>query len=144
MSINSKNEVNEKGGGVKEKVTDETLLALHSMFGSPLEKALELLETNCVVYLRSPQGRYVIQVTSSSGIPYTLFPGVNYCSCPAYHYQVIGTQTFLTCKHVLAARLAEIMHKGRDLSVSSDELTRVLCAAANLDGDAADSNSFVT
>ncbi|GFG32862.1 hypothetical protein Cfor_09295, partial [Coptotermes formosanus] len=74
-------------------------------------------------------------VTGSSGIPYTLFPGVNYCPCPAYRYQVISSQIFLTCKHVLAARLAEITQKGRNLSVSVEELTRILCAAANLDRD---------
>jgi predicted nucleic acid-binding Zn finger protein len=77
----------------------------------------------------------MVQVTSSSGIPYTLFPGVNYCPCPAYRYQVIGTQIFLTCKHVLAARLAEITHTGRDLPVSMEDLTRILCAAVNLDAD---------
>jgi predicted nucleic acid-binding Zn finger protein len=80
----------------------------------------------------------VIQVTSSSGIPYTLFPGVNYCPCPAYRYQVIGTKKFLTCKHVLAARLAEIIQKGRDLPVSMEDLTRILCAAANLDRNGVD------
>ena len=78
---------------------------------------------------------YCYQVTGSSGIPYTLFPGVNYCPCPAYRYQVISGQIFLTCKHVLAARLAEITQKGRNLSVSVEELTRILCAAANLDKD---------
>ena len=76
---------------------------------------------------------YCYQVTGSSGIPYTLFPGVNYCPCPAYRYQVISGQIFLTCKHVLTARLAEITQKGRNLSVSVEELTRILCAAANLD-----------
>jgi len=43
-------------------VTDEALLALHSLFGSPFEKALELLEKNCVVYLRTTGGRYIVQV----------------------------------------------------------------------------------
>lgn len=119
-------------------LTDEALMALHSLFGRPFEKALELLETSCVTYLRATGGRYVVQVTGSSGILYTLFPGVNYCPCPAYRYQVIGTQMFLTCKHILAARLAEITQKGRDLPVSMEDLTRILCAAANLDGNGVD------
>ena len=71
----------------------------------------------------------------SSGVPYTLFPKVNYCSCHAYRFQVVGSQTFLTCKHVLAARLAEIVGKGRDLPVTDMELTRILCAAANSDAE---------
>ena len=71
----------------------------------------------------------------STGVPYTLFPRVNYCSCHAYRFQVIGSQTFLTCKHVLAARLAEIVGKGRDISVTDLELTKILCAAANCDGE---------
>jgi predicted nucleic acid-binding Zn finger protein len=84
---------------------------------------------------------YVFQVTGSSGMPYTLFPHVNYCLCPAYRYQVIGSQKFLTCKHVLAARLAEITQKGRDLPVSAEELTRILCAAANFDRAGAELDS---
>jgi hypothetical protein len=43
-------------------VTDEALMALHSLFGRPFEKALELLETSCVTYLRATGGRYVVQV----------------------------------------------------------------------------------
>ncbi|KAJ9576168.1 hypothetical protein L9F63_006990 [Diploptera punctata] len=114
-------------------LTDDALLALHSLFGSPFEKALELLEKNCIAYFRAPGGRYVIQVIGSSGVPYTLFPRVNYCPCHAYRFQVVGSQTFLTCKHVLAARLAEIVDKGRDISVTNVELSRILCAAGNLD-----------
>jgi hypothetical protein len=45
-------------------VTDEMLLALHSLFGNPFEKALELLETNCVVYMHAAGRRYVVQVRS--------------------------------------------------------------------------------
>lgn len=87
---------------------------------------------------------YVFQVTGSSGTPYTLFPHVNFCSCPAYRYQVISTQKFLTCKHILAARLAEIMQKGRDLSLSVEELTRILCAAVKFDSDGADHDPWST
>ena len=87
---------------------------------------------------------YCYQVTGSSGIPYTLFPRVNYCPCPAYRYQVISGQIFLTCKHVLAARLAEITQKGRNLSVSVEELTRILCAAANLDRNGVNHEPSVT
>jgi hypothetical protein len=43
-------------------VTDEVLLALHSLFGNSFEKALELLETSCVVYIRAAGQRYVVQV----------------------------------------------------------------------------------
>jgi hypothetical protein len=45
-------------------VTDEALLALHSLFGKPFEKALELLETNSVVYLHTAGGRCIVQVGS--------------------------------------------------------------------------------
>ncbi|XP_021936299.1 zinc finger SWIM domain-containing protein 7-like isoform X2 [Zootermopsis nevadensis] len=142
--------MNDEESGVRlnrlkqNEVTDEILLALHSLFGKPFEKALELLESSCVVYVRCGQGRYVVQVTGSSGTPYTLFPHVNFCSCPAYRYQVISTQKFLTCKHILAARLAEIMQKGRDLSLSVEELTRILCAAVKFDSDGADHDPWST
>ncbi|XP_046979639.1 zinc finger SWIM domain-containing protein 7-like isoform X1 [Schistocerca americana] len=116
--------------------TDDVLLALHSLYGNPFERALELLEKNCVVFLRTTNKlRYVIQVkvTGSSGTPYTVFPSVNYCSCPAYRYHVAGTQTDLTCKHVLAGKLCEIMGKGREVVVSANEMIRILCSAAKLD-----------
>lgn len=106
--------------------------------GKPPEYKSEGLLLHLIIFKYLHIFCCMIQVTGSSGIPYTLFPGVNYCPCPAYRYQVIGTQMFLTCKHILAARLAEITQKGRDLPVSMENLTRILCAAANLDRNGVD------
>jgi hypothetical protein len=51
---------------------------------------------------------------------------------------------FLTCKHVLVARLAEITQRGRSLSVSVEELARILCTAANLDRDGENHDPYPT
>ncbi|XP_068084040.1 uncharacterized protein [Anabrus simplex] len=49
------------------KLSDQALLALHSLFGATLERAVELLEKNCVTYLRIPKRtRYVVQECQSS------------------------------------------------------------------------------
>ncbi|PSN30945.1 hypothetical protein C0J52_25599 [Blattella germanica] len=71
------------------EVTDDALLALHSFFGSPFEKALELLETNSVVYLRAPKGRYVIQCGSMENAVSSL------------HHKVLKSQTHAAIANVL-------------------------------------------
>lgn len=44
-------------------VRDESLLALHALFGPPLERALEMLEKDCVTLLTTPNDtRQALQV----------------------------------------------------------------------------------
>lgn len=44
-------------------VSDESLLALHAVFGPPLERALEMLEKDCVTLLTTPNDtRQALQV----------------------------------------------------------------------------------
>ena len=44
-------------------VKDEALLALHAVFGAPLERALELLEKDCVTLLTTANdSRQALQV----------------------------------------------------------------------------------
>ncbi|KAG8235734.1 hypothetical protein J437_LFUL016196 [Ladona fulva] len=73
------------------EMSDDVLLALQAVFGNSFEKALELLDSSSssVTFLRSPSKRYAIQVTGSAGTTYTLFPGINYCPCPAYNFHAL-------------------------------------------------------
>ncbi|XP_046397437.1 zinc finger SWIM domain-containing protein 7-like [Ischnura elegans] len=127
------NEV-EKQYREKEEMSDDLLLALHSVFGNSFEKALDLLDSSpsSVVFLRSPSKRCVIQVPGSSGATYTIYPGINYCPCPAYNFHVLGKRSRVTCKHVLVAYLSQLMGKSRQIDVSNEELTKVLCNAAHI------------
>ncbi|KAK7862018.1 hypothetical protein R5R35_002157 [Gryllus longicercus] len=110
-----------------DRLTDRSLLALYSVYGNVCERAVELLEKDCVTFLSDPDGiRTVIQVTGSGGSLYTLLPEVNYCPCPAFRYHVVGTRTDMSCKHVLAAHLASIMNKGSKRLINSSEVSELL------------------
>lgn len=120
------------------KIGDESLLALHAVFGPPLERALEMLEMDCVTLLTTPNNnRQALQVSGGKGELYTLFLSINFCPCLAYAHQVVLNRTHVTCKHVLAARLSQIMGRIVRKEVTSEEIARILCASAHADKGAA-------
>jgi hypothetical protein len=48
-------------------VTDESLLAMHAVFGGVLERALMLVDkSNSVVELQAPGGRRLLQITGTA------------------------------------------------------------------------------
>ena len=55
-------------------------------------------------------GREVVTVKGSGGLRYTLLKGSHYCPCPSYQYKVVGRGD-ITCKHLLAVRLATAMQR---------------------------------
>lgn len=66
-------------------VSDENLLLLFNYFGSVFEKSIELYESKHVTKITSETDDkntniYFLRVKTSEFI-YTVFPGVNYCSC---------------------------------------------------------------
>lgn len=77
-------------------VSDSTLLKLSTVFGPVFERAIELHELGKFTKVTAfdPQktgvwkdiyaARSLIQVQGLSGESYTIFPGVNYCPCPAF------------------------------------------------------------
>ncbi|XP_034237383.1 zinc finger SWIM domain-containing protein 7-like isoform X2 [Thrips palmi] len=116
------------------KISDESLLALHAVFGPPLERALEMLEKECVTLLTTPNDtRQALQVSGGKGELYTLFPYINFCPCLAFAHQVAISQTHITCKHVLAARLSQIMGRTIRKEATPEEVARILCASAHAD-----------
>jgi len=85
----------------------ELLLALHSVFGSRLAAALDIVDRGGVMVYRGENGgRAVAVVTGSRGLRYTLPHTGHFCPCPAWQYMALGRGA-TACKHLLALRLAE-------------------------------------
>ncbi|CAM6096784.1 unnamed protein product [Calypogeia fissa] len=85
---------------------------LYFLFNKNLEKALRILDNRGVTRITAnPSGRVVFQVTAESkGLgQYVCFPD-HFCSCPAYHFEVVSRGQQLCCKHQLAARLANSLN----------------------------------
>ena len=92
-------------------LSKELLLALYSIFGSLLWPALDLVDRMAVSLVRGEVGgREVVTVRGSGGLRYTLLRGSHYCPCPSYQYKVVGRGD-ITCKHLLAVRLAVAMQR---------------------------------
>lgn len=116
------------------KFSDESLLALHAVCGAPLERALEMLEKDCVTLLTTSNDiRQALQVSGGRGELYTLLPNINFCPCLAYAHQVVSARTHVTCKHVLAARLSQMMGRTVRKEATPEEVARILCLAAHAD-----------
>ncbi|XP_015179482.1 PREDICTED: cell cycle checkpoint protein RAD1 isoform X2 [Polistes dominula] len=102
------------------KFSDKILLKLYNVFGEVFERALELYEEKRVTHISSStpvakgdcynknNARWLLQVKGFSGIIYTLFPEINFCTCLSFRNQVIDNRVIFTCKHVLACWLATI------------------------------------
>jgi len=89
------------------KFSEEALQALHATFGTVFVRAAELLENGRFIqYVTSNSSRKILKVVSRNE-QYTILPDINFCHCPAFKYQVLNLKT-ITCKHVLAAKLAQI------------------------------------
>ncbi|KYM89449.1 Cell cycle checkpoint protein RAD1 [Atta colombica] len=104
----------------EKKFSDQNLLKLHKLFDGVFERALDLYEQQRVTQIstsnaiitepckRVNEASWLMQVKGHSGVLYTLFPEINYCTCAAFRHQVLTDRSAFTCKHVLATWLASI------------------------------------
>ncbi|KAI0066132.1 hypothetical protein BV25DRAFT_1504144 [Artomyces pyxidatus] len=114
-------------------VSEEAVQRLSFFFPrSLLLAALDLIDRACVVKYVSPWGRPYFQVIGSTGT-YTVFPQLPlssrapaFCSCPAFSYSVLITDSQLMCKHVLATCLAERLARCVERQVSSNDFVSLL------------------
>lgn len=79
-------------------VSESVLQNLYNIFGCVLERALELYERKCIVYIFPSEtagiasnsnrnnAKYLVQVKGHSGTIYVLFPEINYCTCASFRY----------------------------------------------------------
>ena len=74
----------------------------------------------------SSSGRWVYQVTGSSGTPYVCLPHSVFCQCMAFKYAVLKRREHPICKHVLASRLATEMKLVEEKTVSDEYLADIL------------------
>lgn len=78
----------------------------------------------------SNSGRWVYQVTGSSGTPYVCLPHSVFCQCMAFKFAVLKRRERPLCKHVLASRLATEMGVVEEKKVSDEYIMDIL---ANMD-----------
>lgn len=107
-------------------ITSDQLSRLNFLFDKNLSRALQVLEKGHVkCYTAERSQRKVFQVQGSRpSDQYTVFPR-HYCSCQAFLYVVVGHDNPL-CKHQLAARLAQALHKSHNITVSDEVLAELL------------------
>lgn len=92
------------------------MLQLRALFGDLLDRALDVLDRAAAITCYRPASgvqRQLLEVAgSTAGTVYKLLPDTNYCGCSAFKYQVLlGGR--LTCKHVLACKLARLLGRWR-------------------------------
>ena len=116
--------IEEAGQNLKQTgtISAEVLLALHALFGNVLAGALDLVDRGLVTAVRGQtSGRRLLCVKGSSGLRYTIFSASHFCSCPSYQFGVLG-KGGLTCKHLLAARIAEASGNVTTDEVKEDQI----------------------
>ncbi|KAH9159850.1 hypothetical protein EDB89DRAFT_1864158 [Lactarius sanguifluus] len=116
-------------------VSDEAVEKLGVLFSDQLLlAALDLIDRDCgkprslsVIKYVSPWGRHHFSVLGMTD-SYTVFPSLHrscsvphFCTCPAFAYAVLISQSQLTCKHVLATLIAERLSKCVMREVGKDE-----------------------
>jgi len=98
-------------------VTEDLLRQLQFFFPDNLIlAALDLIDRECVIRYISPVSRTHLQVIGSTArynvkLDLLFGSGKFWCSCPAFTFSVLLSETHFMCKHVLASRLAERMNR---------------------------------
>ncbi|XP_063842832.1 zinc finger SWIM domain-containing protein 7-like [Scylla paramamosain] len=112
------------------RVSNDVLQSLHILHGQSLMNALDLIDNKKVMKVVGNSGRWVYQVTGSSGTPYICLPHSIFCQCMAFKFAVLKRRERPLCKHVLASRLATEMGEVEEKTVSDEYVMDIL---ANMD-----------
>jgi len=111
-------------------VTDYQLLNLQAIFPRSLVlAALDLIDRQNVLKCIGP-ARHHFEVLGSTAT-YRVFldlpgPISAYCTCPAFAYLVLSSESYIMCKHVLAARVAAQMARCVERPVCEEELVLMI------------------
>ncbi|KAH9942476.1 uncharacterized protein BXZ73DRAFT_97885 [Epithele typhae] len=113
-----------------EETFEDSLLKLRFFFAETLLlAALDLVDRDSVIMYRTPWGRPQFEVLGSTAT-YVVFPGAGlsraYCTCPAYAYSVLLSETQIMCKHVLATLLAQRLSRCVERPMNADELVGLI------------------
>lgn len=111
-----------------KQLLDEDLLSLHSVFGTVLERALDILEKypTFVAYTTVNKARTLIEIKGENDRCYRIFPRINYCPCQSFQHQVLERKAQIVCKHVLAGRVAQILGRITVHEVTQDQYLMLL------------------
>jgi len=109
-------------------LTDEALLKLQVLFPDTLIlAALDLIDRGNIIKYSTSWGYCEYEVVGSTAtysvllnLPLILIP--YHCTCPAFTSAVLESETYIMCKHVLAARLAQKMSMCSERSATPDDL----------------------
>ncbi|KAF9050071.1 hypothetical protein BJ165DRAFT_981387 [Panaeolus papilionaceus] len=110
-------------------LTETTLSKLHHLVPEKLIlAALDLIDRGNVIHYATPWGHEEHQVLGSSG-SYSVLVNLAdsamstfTCTCPAFVYSVLLTQTHLLCKHVLATLIAQRLRQCIERPANLDDL----------------------
>ncbi|TFK89091.1 hypothetical protein K466DRAFT_598082 [Polyporus arcularius HHB13444] len=120
--------------GFTPDTIDDSIEKLRFFFPETLLlAALDLIDRDSVIMYKTSWGRPQYEVLGSTAT-YAVFPGLlspggyklAYCTCPAYAYSVLLSETQIMCKHVLATLLAQRLSRCIERPVSADELASIL------------------
>ncbi|KAI0779352.1 hypothetical protein C8Q74DRAFT_685893 [Fomes fomentarius] len=120
--------------GLKPESIDDSLEKLRFFFPETLLLgALDLVDRDSVIEYRTPWGRSQYEVLGSTAT-YVVYPGLPsaggytlaYCTCPAYAYSVLLSETQIMCKHVLATLIAQRISRCIERPVNADELASLI------------------
>ncbi|KII92533.1 hypothetical protein PLICRDRAFT_172610 [Plicaturopsis crispa FD-325 SS-3] len=116
-------------------LAEEQVQQLRAIFPDTLLlAALDIVDRDSVIKFNTPWGYSCFEVLGSTGT-YTIFPNLNltpsakgaaYCTCPAFAYAVLISESHVTCKHVLATRIAVQMSRCIERPVTQDGLAAIL------------------
>ena len=91
-----------------DRLSEERLDELRSLFGGRLERALRLVEERRVKrYTFKPSGR-VVWIVVGKEREYQILSRAGYCSCDDFYFRVINGEAGL-CYHLIAQHLAEAL-----------------------------------
>lgn len=115
------------------ELSDDMLLALHSVFGQALSHALDLIDRRKLTLICGPSGRRLFTVAGSKGQEYTCLLSEEYCTCPAFAHSVLAKNDNGMCKHLLACFILSAMEKTVDYYVGEEEFAVLLARATGED-----------
>lgn len=109
----------------KKSVSENSLQALHSVFGDVLIRATELLENHKVfVYHLEDFSRKLIKLIGRRE-QYILFCDINFCHCDTFKNDVLEGHA-IVCEHILAVKLAEICGNIKNVIVTDLQMKEML------------------
>jgi len=115
-----------------DALSDEAVEDLQTLLPENLVlAALDLVDREKVIQYITPWGTKIYQVLGSTAtysvcVDMTVAPIPYYCTCPAFAYAVLLSETHAMCKHVLATCVARRLSQCLDRPVGPDDLYHLL------------------